>query len=156
LCVEFPCVACSGRGGPSGYNHVITALTSIFIVHHERSQVTRHAIHTSKYPKSRPSSSKRLQNPLCLIDFQSQIRRPPSIRMIRQHDCLVPFRKLCSRYIPLTTINIDPGMYLIATISAASRRLIFVSKPPLGRDLNPLGVFGIDWNRCSARRPTLP
>jgi hypothetical protein len=35
------------------------------------------------------------------------------------------------------------GIYFIATMSAASRRVIFSSKPPFGSDLNPLGVFGI-------------
>jgi len=49
--------------------------------------------------------SKLIQHPPRLINLQSQIRRPPSIRVIRQHNRLIPFRKFRPRNIPLTNIS---------------------------------------------------
>ena len=63
--------------------------------------------------------------------------------------CLEIFRSLLS-------MSAAARDYLMATISAASLRVIFASKPPFGRDLNPRGAFGIAWNRCAARIPTFP
>jgi hypothetical protein len=50
-------------------------------------------------------SRKRRQNTSRLINFQSQIRRAAPIRMIRQHQILVLFRKSCPRYISFTFIS---------------------------------------------------
>src|SRR5271167_4260436 len=80
--------------------------------------------------------------------------------MIRQHNCLISFGQLRTRHISIAIVSPPRtflrGYYLMLTIWAASRRVIFWSKPPLGNARRLRGSFGPAWRRWKARRPTRP
>ena len=117
---------------------------TILLYYNTKQNTNTNAMHIKLFPPPpfRWLSGKRLQNPLCLINLQSQIRRPPSIRMIRQHNRLIPFRQLLSRYIPLTKINThQPGG---GTLFGLWGRLLdgsFLVQSPLWGETGVLGVF---------------
>ena len=70
--------------------------------------MTRNAVlvSRSKSPSNALNTSfcKWSQHSLRLINFQSQIRGPSPIRMIRQHRLLIPIRQFRSCYKPVTNL----------------------------------------------------